>query len=141
MRYMETKKKPSARTSGNSRAKRRSVGKTDGGRAPTNSEGRAPSTSRKKKETWKLRLYVAGQTPKSITAFENLKKICEDQLSGCYDLEVIDIGQQPELITREDIIATPTLVKELPKPIRKIIGDLSDRERILVALNLQPKNE
>jgi len=98
------------------------------------------AAKRKAKEKYILKLYVSGMTSRSLQAIENLKKICEDQLSGCYDLQVIDIGQQPELLTSEDIIATPTLVKELPKPIRKIIGDLSDRERILVALNLQPKN-
>ena len=98
------------------------------------------AAKRKAREKYVLRLYVSGMTSRSLQAVKNLEKICEDQLSGCYDLEVIDIGQQPELITREDIIATPTLVKELPKPLRKIIGDLSNRERILVALNLQPKN-
>ncbi len=78
-------------------------------------------------------------TSRSLQAIENLKKICDSKLQGCYDLEVIDISQQPESVTKEDIIATPTLVKELPKPIRRIIGDLSDNERTLVALDLRSK--
>ncbi len=100
------------------------------------------AAKRKAEEKYVLRLYISGMTSRSLEAIENLRKICDEHLSECYDLEVIDVGQQPELVTREDIIATPTLVKELPMPIRKIIGDLSDRERILVALNLQiKKNE
>lgn len=74
-------------------------------------------------------------TPRSVQAIENLKSICEEQLKDCYNLEIIDISQQPELVRKEDIIATPTLIKELPKPIRRIIGDLSNKDRILVALN------
>jgi circadian clock protein KaiB len=79
-------------------------------------------------------------TPKSVQAIDNLKKLCEEELKGCYDLEVVDISQNPDAVRKEDVIATPTLIKELPKPIRRIIGDLSNRERILVALNLK-KNE
>jgi circadian clock protein KaiB len=75
-------------------------------------------------------------TPRSLQAIENLKSICDRQLKGCYNLEIIDISQQPETVRKEDIIATPTLIKELPKPIRRIIGDLSNTERILVALNI-----
>jgi circadian clock protein KaiB len=78
-------------------------------------------------------------TPRSIQAIDNLKKICEEQLHGRYTLEVIDISQQPGAVRKEEIIATPTLIKELPKPIRRIIGDLSNRERILIGLNLKPK--
>jgi circadian clock protein KaiB len=78
-------------------------------------------------------------TPRSIQAIDNLKRICEEQLQGRYTLEVIDISQQPEAVRKEEIIATPTLIKELPKPIRRIIGDLSNRERILIGLNLKPK--
>ncbi len=88
-----------------------------------------------------LKLYVSGMTKRSLEAIENLKRICDEQLSGCYDFEVIDIGQQPESVAKEDIIATPTLIKELPKPIRRIIGDLSDKDRILIALNLQPRKK
>lgn len=78
-------------------------------------------------------------TPRSIQAIDNLKKICEEQLHGRYTLEVIDISQKPEAVRKEEILATPTLIKELPKPIRRIIGDLSNRERILIGLNLKPK--
>ncbi len=80
-------------------------------------------------------------TMKSIQAIENLKKICEEQLHGRYDLEIIDISQQPEAVRKEDIIATPTLIKELPKPMRRIIGDLSNKERILIGLNIKQKND
>jgi circadian clock protein KaiB len=78
-------------------------------------------------------------TPRSIQAIDNLKKICEEQLHGRYTLEVIDISQQPAAVRKDEIIATPTLIKELPKPIRRIIGDLSNRERIIIGLNLKPK--
>jgi circadian clock protein KaiB len=78
-------------------------------------------------------------TPRSIQAIDNLKKICEEQLHGRYTLEVIDISQQPAAVRKEEILATPTLIKELPKPIRRIIGDLSNRERILIGLNLKSK--
>jgi circadian clock protein KaiB len=78
-------------------------------------------------------------TPRSIQAIDNLKKICEEQLHGRYTLEVIDISQQPAAVRKDEIIATPTLIKELPKPIRRIIGDLSNRERISIGLNLKPK--
>jgi circadian clock protein KaiB len=91
-----------------------------------------------KPETWHLRLYVAGQTPKSITAFANLKKICEQHLKGKYTIEVIDLLENPKLAKGDQILAIPTLVRKLPVPIRKIIGDLSDTERVLVGLNLFP---
>ena len=87
---------------------------------------------------WKLRLYVAGQTPRSLTAFSNLKKICESHMSGRYSIEVIDLIAQPELSKGDQILAIPTLVRKLPKPVRKIIGDLSDTERVLVGLDLRP---
>ena len=93
------------------------------------------------KEKYILRLYVSGMTQKSLKAIDQLKKICEDKLQGCYDLQIIDISQEPETVRKEDIVATPTLIKELPKPIRRIIGDLSETERILVALNLSPKKK
>ena len=85
---------------------------------------------------WELRLYVAGQTPKSLLAFANLKKICEDYLEGQYKLEIIDLLENPQLARGDQIIATPTLVRKLPEPVRKIIGDLSNTERVLVGLNL-----
>ena len=86
---------------------------------------------------WELRLYVAGQTPKSLTAFSNLKKICEDHLDGRYSIEVIDLVKQPQLSQGDQILAIPTLVRKLPQPMRKIIGDLSDTERVLVGLDLR----
>ena len=86
---------------------------------------------------WQLRLYVAGQTPKSLAAFSNLKQICETHLSGRYTLEVIDLVEQPQLAKGDQILAIPTLVRRLPQPVRKIIGDLSDTERVLVGLDLR----
>ena len=87
---------------------------------------------------WQLRLYVAGQTPKSLTAFSNLKQICETHLKGVYRIEVIDLLEQPQLSKGDQILAIPTLVRKLPQPVRKIIGDLSDTERVLVGLDLRP---
>lgn len=86
-----------------------------------------------------LRLYITGITPKSTRAIQNVKKICEENLKGRYELEVIDIYQQPELAKDEQIIAAPTLIKKLPLPLRRLIGDMSDKERILVGLNLRTK--
>ena len=86
-----------------------------------------------------LRLYIAGITPKSTRAIANIKKICEQELKGRYELDIVDIYQQPELAQTAQIIAAPTLIKELPLPLRKVIGDLSDTERVIVGLNLHPK--
>ncbi len=86
-----------------------------------------------------LRLYVAGQTPKSIQAFENLKRICDTHLSGRYTIEVIDLLKNPKLAKGDQIVAVPTLVRRLPPPIRKIIGDLSNTERVLIGLDIVPK--
>jgi len=88
-------------------------------------------------EIWNLRLYVAGQTPKSITAFANLKKICEEHLAGKYRIEVIDLLKNPQLAKGDQIIAIPTLVRKLPEPIKKIIGDLANTERVLVGLDIR----
>lgn len=88
---------------------------------------------------WDLRLYVAGQTAKSIKAFANLKKICEEHLAGKYSIEVIDLSANPRLAKGDQILALPTLVRKLPPPLRKIIGDLSDSERVLVGLDLRPR--
>jgi circadian clock protein KaiB len=85
---------------------------------------------------WKLRLYVAGQTPKSLTAFSNLKRLCEEHLKGRYSIEVIDLVKTPRLAKDDQILALPTLVRKLPEPVRKIIGDLSNTERVLVGLDL-----
>ena len=89
-------------------------------------------------ELWELRLYVAGQTPKSIAAFNNLKRLCEEHLPGRYKIEVIDLVQNPKLAKDDQIVAIPTLVRKLPDPIRRIIGDLSNTERTLVGLQLRP---
>jgi len=86
---------------------------------------------------WELRLYVAGQTPRSLTAFTNLKQICEGHLKGRYRIQVIDLVKQPKLSKGDQILAIPTLVRRLPEPVRKIIGDLSDTERVLVGLDLR----
>ena len=90
-----------------------------------------------KRNKWVLRLYIAGQTLKAITALSNLKLICEDQLKGQYHIEVIDLLKQPQLARDNQILAVPTLVRKLPIPVRKIIGDLSDKERVLVGLDLR----
>jgi circadian clock protein KaiB len=88
-------------------------------------------------EKWQLRLYVAGQTPKSLAAMRNLKKVCEEHLAGRYEIEVIDLMKNPRLAKDHQIVAIPTLVRKLPDPIRKIVGDLSDTERALVGLQLR----
>jgi circadian clock protein KaiB len=87
---------------------------------------------------YKLRLFITGSTPRSIRALENMRKICEEKLQGQYDLEVIDVYQNPEATRELQIVATPTLVKILPEPLRRIIGDLSDSERVLAGLDLTP---
>ena len=96
------------------------------------------ATSAKPVDHWKLRLYVAGQTPRSLVAFANLKRICEDNLKGRYTIEVIDLVETPRLAKDDQILAIPTLVRQLPEPVRKIIGDLSNTERVLVGLDLIP---
>ena len=89
-------------------------------------------------DRWILRLYVAGQTPKSMVAFANLKRLCEEHLRGKYEIEVIDLLENPQLARGDQILALPTLVRKLPLPVRKIIGDLSNTERVLVGLDLRP---
>lgn len=88
---------------------------------------------------WQLRLYVAGQTPKSLDAFANLRRICEEHLAGKYSIEVIDLLLNPQLAKGDQILALPTLVRNLPEPIKKIIGDLSNTERVLVGLDIKPR--
>ncbi len=90
-------------------------------------------------ELWELRLYVAGQSAKSITAIANLKRICEEHLHGRYTIEVVDLMERPQLARGEQIVALPTLVRKLPVPIRHIVGDLSNTERALVGLQLRPR--
>jgi circadian clock protein KaiB len=87
---------------------------------------------------WDLRLYVAGQTPKSLAAFANLKKLCEQHVAGRYRIEIIDLLEHPQLAAGDQILAIPTLVRQLPTPLKKIIGDLSNTERVLVGLDLRP---
>jgi circadian clock protein KaiB len=97
--------------------------------------GSAPTENKK----WQLRLYVAGQTPKCLAAFANLKKLCETHLADQYEIEIVDLLKNPQLAKGEQILAIPTLVRKLPKPMRKIIGDLSNTERVLVGLDLRSK--
>ncbi len=102
---------------------------------------KAENKTTKQQERWDLRLYVAGQTPKSMTAFTNLKKICAEHLKGRrYNIEVVDLMENPTLARGDQILALPTLVRKLPHPLRKIIGDLSNTERVLVGLDLRPGN-
>ena len=92
------------------------------------------------RERWLLRLYVAGQTPKSSAAFDNLKRVCEENLKGRYTIEVIDLLKNPRLAKDDQILAVPTVVRKLPLPVRHLIGDLSNSERVLVGLDLRPVN-
>ena len=106
------------------------------GRKPTL---RLVAASPEAAEHWELRLYVAGQTPRSLAAFANLKRICETHLRGKYRIEVIDLLAHPELARADQIVAIPTLVRELPPPVKRIIGDLSNTERVLVGMELVPE--
>ena len=105
------------------------------------SEELAKKAEKRGKEKYVLRLYVAGMSTQSQRAVENITKICEENLKGRYDLEIIDIYQNPALTSGEQIIAAPTLIKKLPVPLRKFIGSMADRDRILVGLDLRPKSE
>jgi circadian clock protein KaiB len=98
----------------------------------------AGTSARGGNEKWALRLYVAGQTPRSVTAFANLRKICEEHLQGQYSIEVVDLLKNPQLAKGDQILAIPTLVRKLPEPVRKIIGDLSNTLRVLVGLDIRP---
>jgi circadian clock protein KaiB len=108
---------------------------------PTKPKSAPPKTGPDKAQSdaFILRLYVAGQTPKSIAAFVNLKIICEENLAGRYQIEVIDLLENPKLARGDQILAIPTLVRKLPEPVRKIIGDLSNTERVLIGLDLLPR--
>jgi circadian clock protein KaiB len=116
---------------GNSAAAQRAGAKTGGGK-------KAEKKSAYKPAVWELRLYVAGMTPTSIRAFENLKRLCEEHMHGAYKIQVIDLLERPKLASGDQIIAVPTLVRRLPVPVKKIIGDLSNTERVLVGLDLRP---
>lgn len=99
---------------------------------------KAATAAKRGAEVWALRLYVAGQTPKSLAAFANLKRLCEEHLPDRYAIEVIDLMQHPQLAAGDQIVAIPTLVRKLPEPLRRIVGDLSNTERTLVGLQLRP---
>lgn len=101
----------------------------------------ASKKANKPKAKWELRLYIAGNTPKSVAALSNLKKYCEEHLKGQYIIEVIDLLKHPQLAEGDQILAIPTLVRKVPVPIRKIIGDLSNEEKVLVGLNIRPLNK
>ena len=109
-------------------------------RGKTRTEELEKATGMRGREQYVFRLYVTGLTPRSTQAVANVRKICEEYLAGRYELEVIDIYQQPKLAKGEQIIAAPTLIKTLPLPLRKLIGDMSDTERFLVGIDLKPKN-
>ena len=98
----------------------------------------AGSIRNEETQKWELRLYIAGQTPKSVTAFANLKRLCEEHLPGRYKIEVIDLIENPQLAAGDQIVAIPTLIRRLPEPLRRIVGDLSNTERTLVGLQLRP---
>ena len=110
--------------------------------ASMKNNGAAPAKKTKatpfKRPVWELRLYVAGMTPTSIRAFENLKRLCEEHMHGAYKIQVVDLLERPMLARGDQIIAVPTLVRRLPTPVKKIIGDLSNTERVLVGLDLRP---
>jgi circadian clock protein KaiB len=91
-----------------------------------------------KKKIWQLRLYIAGQTPKSVLALKNINKYCQEHLDGQYSIEIVDLLKNPQLAEGDQIFAIPTLVRKVPEPIRKIIGDLSNEEKVLVGLNIRP---
>jgi len=118
------------------RSKKKTAGRAKIGKSIAGGHGTAKKEA--SRDFWELRLYVAGQTPKSLTAFANLKKICEEHLEGKYRIEVIDLLKNPQLARGDQILAIPTLVRKLPEPIKKIIGDLSNTVRVLVGLDLCP---
>jgi len=109
--------------------------KTKKTKLKTNRRKKPPAKA--KEDKWVLRLYIAGQTPRAVNAFNNLRSICEEQLKGNYRIEVIDLLKKPQLGRNDQILAIPTLVRKLPGPVRRIIGDLSNRERLLIGLDLK----
>lgn len=113
------------------------------GKKKTKGKGKRPTMKKNKEQSpdeahWNLRLYIAGRTPRSNTALANLRKLCEEHLRDMYTIEVIDLMENPTLASGDQILAVPTLVRRLPEPMRKIIGDLSDSERVLVGLDIKP---
>jgi circadian clock protein KaiB len=107
-------------------------------RRETGTEDFETAAAKRGNETYVLRLYVSGLTPKSTLAIANVQKLCKEHLNGRYELEVIDLYQQNKLVSEEQIIATPTLIKKLPLPLRKLIGDMSDTKKFLVGIDLKP---
>lgn len=108
--------------------------------AQSSRRSRRPRKTRASPEFFDLRLYVAGQTVRSVAALANLRRICEEHLEGRYRIEVIDLLERPQLARGDQILALPTLVRKLPEPVRKLVGDLSDTERVLVGLDLRPRS-
>ena len=106
---------------------------------PVETTGEKNERVPKHNRQWQLRLYVAGQTPKCLTAFANLKRLCKEHMDGNYHIEIVDLLQHPQLAKGDQILAIPTLVRKLPEPVRKIIGDLSQTERVLIGLDLRPR--
>jgi circadian clock protein KaiB len=106
---------------------------------PKKAEKAKAAPHKTEQKEWELRLYVAGQTPKSLAAFRNLQKVCEEHLKGKYRIEVVDLSVNPQLARGDQIVALPTLVRKLPEPMRKIIGDLSNQEKVLVGLQLRSR--
>ena len=112
----------------------------EGSKRPVSRSSKAKAPSKPSAERWNLRLYVAGQTPRSLSAVANLKRFCEAHLAGRYSIEVVDLVDNPRLAQGDQIVAIPTLVRKLPSPMRKIIGDLSNTDRVFVGLDLKPSN-
>lgn len=127
-----------SRKSGLTRTSRAASRQKVARKAQANGVSENASRAKDKVITWELRLYVAGNTPNSIAAFSNLKQICETHMGGQYRIEIIDLLRNPQLASGDQIIAIPTLVRRLPTPIKKIIGDLSNQERVLIGLDLKP---
>jgi circadian clock protein KaiB len=121
-----------------SASREKASAETDANAAPQRRSKKASAEDAPAAAEWQLRLYVAGQTAKSIAALENLKRVCETHLAGRYTIEVVDLLANPRLAAGDQILAVPTLVRKFPEPIRKIIGDLSNEERVLVGLDVQP---
>jgi circadian clock protein KaiB len=124
------------------RSTRRPTGakKAAGKRGKGKAAGKAIREGAGDGDFWRLRLYVAGQTARSVAAIANLKKICEEHMAGKYSVEVIDLIKNPKLAAGDQILAIPTLVRQLPEPMRKVIGDLSNTQRVLVGLDLRPRH-
>jgi circadian clock protein KaiB len=109
-------------------------------RTPADAKSSRPRLLRNAPEHWSLRLYVAGQTPRSLTAFANLKTLCEQHLAGRYEIEIIDLVKDPQRAQNDQIVALPTLVRRLPQPLKRVIGDLSNAERVKIGMELGPKS-